>query len=310
MQHKYTLEKYKLGGSNRYTCPSCGKRRCFTKYINSDTNEYIDDSCGKCDHECSCGYHYTPKEFFHDHPEAADNSQANYRPAKSSVATSRPKPICTIPPEYVKKCHSMKSVFIDWLNILANSPKELARVYEAYAIGATRDGGVIFWQVDINMKVRTGKIMHYGVDGKRKGNPNWVHTKLIYNRIIPDDWTLSQCFFGEHLLNGNTHTVCIVESEKTAIVMSLFYPQYVWIATGGCSMLNADKCKVLKGRKVIVYPDSGKLDEWTEKMKATDGFSYTMVKDLEAYPGNTDIADLLIDERLPFPPIDLTPPPF
>ena len=75
-------------------------------------------------------------------------------------------------------------------------------------------------------------------------------------------------------------------------------------------MLNADKCKVLKGRKVIVYPDSGKLDEWTEKMKATDGFSYNMVKDLEAYPGNTDIADLLIDERLPFPPIDLIPPPF
>lgn len=71
----------------------------------------------------------------------------------------------------------MKSVFIDWLNILANSPKELTRVYEAYAIGATRDGGVIFWQVDVNMKVRTGKIMHYGVDGKRTGNPNWVHTK-------------------------------------------------------------------------------------------------------------------------------------
>ena len=204
----------------------------------------------------------------------------------------------------------MNSEFIRFINFMANDPKELARVYESYAIGATKDGSVIFWQVDINMKVRTGKIMHYGVDGKRKGNPNWVHTKLIYNRVLPDDWTLTQCFFGEHLLNGNEKTVCIVESEKTAVIMSLFYPQYVWIATGGCSMLNAEKCKVLKERKVIVYPDSGKQKEWSEKMKTTEGFSYNMVKDLEAYPGNTDIADLLINERIAFPPTDLTPPPF
>ena len=76
------------------------------------------------------------------------------------------------------------------------------------------------------------------------------------------------------------------------------------------NMLNAEKCKVLKGRKVIVYPDSGKQKEWSEKMKTTEGFSYNMVKDLEAYPGNTDIADLLINERIAFPPTDLTPPPF
>ena len=75
-------------------------------------------------------------------------------------------------------------------------------------------------------------------------------------------------------------------------------------------MLNAEKCKVLKGRKVIVYPDSGKLKEWSEKMKATEGFLYTIVKDIEAYSGNTDIADLLINERIAFPPTDLTPPPF
>ena len=45
-------------------------------------------------------------------------------------------------------------------------------------------------------------------------------------------------------------------------------------------------------------------------MKVTEGIQYTMVKDLEAYPANTDIADLLVEERFPFPPIDLTPPPF
>lgn len=310
MNYKYYLEKYKPGGSNRYTCPSCGRPKSFARYVRSDTNEYIDESCGKCDHESSCNYHYPPKEYFRDHPESAQKEHWPSQTAKTSPVVIPPKPLCTIPSEYVGKSHSPNSTFMNWLNMLTIDQKELKRVYDSYAIGATRDGGVIFWQVDINMRVRTGKIMHYGVDGKRKGNPNWVHSKLIYNRIIADDWTPTQCFFGEHLLRGNSSTVCIVESEKTAIVMSLFYPNYIWIATGGCGMLNVEKCKVLKGRKVIVYPDSGKLKEWTDKMKVTEGIQYTMVKDLEAYPANTDIADLLVEEHLPFPPIDLTPPPF
>ena len=74
--------------------------------------------------------------------------------------------------------------------------------------------------------------------------------------------------------------------------------------------MTAEKCRVLRGRKVIVYPDSGKYEEWAAKMKKTEGIDYSIVSDLEHYPGNTDIADLLIADTLPFPPIDLTPPPF
>ena len=83
--YELILEKYKPGGGNRYTCPSCGRRKCFTRYIRTNDGEYIDESCGKCDHDSSCGYHYTPKEFFHDHPELANNNTANYHPANPLV---------------------------------------------------------------------------------------------------------------------------------------------------------------------------------------------------------------------------------
>ena len=66
--YKYTLSKYEAGGRNRYTCPRCGQRKCFSRYVDTDTNEPLEYNVGKCDHVNSCGYHYTPSEFFHDHP--------------------------------------------------------------------------------------------------------------------------------------------------------------------------------------------------------------------------------------------------
>ena len=43
----------------------------------------------------------------------------------------------------------------------------LKRLLEEYRLGATRDGAVIFWQIDRTNRVRTGKVMQY--------NPNDGH---------------------------------------------------------------------------------------------------------------------------------------
>ena len=303
--HRFVLEKYRMGGSTKHVCPSCGRGKCFTRYIDQTTGKYVDESCGKCDHDNSCGYHYSPRQYFHDHPTA---ERPKAKPCKPTPPPP-PKPLCTMSMDYVVRSRSHESEFMKWFAIV--SPTDaLKRVYDDYLIGATKDHGVIFWQIDEEQRVRSGKIMHYGADGHRKGNPSWTHASLIYNRILPDDWTLSQCFFGEHLLKDSKKTVCVVESEKSALVCSAFYPQFTWIATGGCAQLTAEKCRVLRGRKIIVYPDSGKYEEWAAKMKKTEGIDYSIVSDLEHYPGNTDIADLLIADTLPFPPIDFSAPPF
>ena len=63
----YSLQKYK-GTSTRHTCPNCGDRRSFAYYVD-ESGTPLHPSVGRCNHESGCGYHYTPKQYFHDHPE-------------------------------------------------------------------------------------------------------------------------------------------------------------------------------------------------------------------------------------------------
>ena len=42
MKYRYTLEKYR-GIKSRYTCPQCGRKYVFTRYIDTETNQYISD---------------------------------------------------------------------------------------------------------------------------------------------------------------------------------------------------------------------------------------------------------------------------
>ena len=65
--YRYQLEKYR-GRSTRYTCPQCGRKYCFTRYIDTETNQYINDRVGKCNRLDKCGYHYTPRQYFEDNP--------------------------------------------------------------------------------------------------------------------------------------------------------------------------------------------------------------------------------------------------
>ena len=76
-----------------------------------------------------------------------------------------------------------------------------------------------------------------------------------------------QCLFGEHLLPSKpSATVALVESEKTALIMTHFMPDLLWLATGGKSgCFNESALQVLKGRKVILMPDLGATEKWKEK---------------------------------------------
>ena len=139
--------------------------------------------------------------------------------------------------------------------------------------------------------------MHYDANGHRTDRLNWVHSLLQKQQRLPPDWSLRQCLFGEHLLGQRpADTVCLVESEKTALIAALFYPQHLWLATGGCGQLSADKLTPLRGRQVKIWPDSGAYEKWRAKLEPTVGVAYTLVSDLERYPPNTDLADLILGE--------------
>jgi hypothetical protein len=171
-----------------------------------------------------------------------------------------------------------------------------------YFIGSSDhwSGSPIFWQVDINNKIRSGVIMAYDPEtGKRIKEPYnhfaWVHTVLK----LPD-FKLSQCLFGEHLLKDTTKPVAVVESEKTAIIASVFYPEFIWLACCGKSGLTSEKMEVLKGRNVTLFPDNDGFDLWREQQKTLpDGIKFTTVSDLlerkaKAEEKGFDLADYFI----------------
>ena len=78
---------------------------------------------------------------------------------------------------------------------------------------------------------------------------------------------MHQCLFGEHQLQFESidKTIAIVESEKTAVLMTIVLPNYIWIATGGLHNLKMDRCKILAKRKVILFPDLNAFDKWKAK---------------------------------------------
>lgn len=268
----YSLEKYK-GKASRHQCPKCGDKNSFVYYVDEAGIALDAATVGRCNHESSCGYHYPPKQYFIDNPsEYKDESL----PIQTSRIQSKPSRLSSLPFLYVEQSISRNSSFVFFLCKLFDrydlKPLAIERLMRDYCIGATKDQSVIFWQIDINGKVRTGKIMKYNRSSghriKDTSGINWVHSILKKKGRLPDDWKLSQCLFGEHLLVSHpTKIVALVESEKSALILACLYPEYVWLATGGKSQLSMDKLSALKDRKVIMLPDVDGYDTWSLKAK-------------------------------------------
>ena len=272
-EYRFHLQKYKYG--SKISCPSCGKTRCFVKYVDAEGEIAFPDNVGKCDHENSCGYHYTLKEYFKDNPDVLARDQSVGEPFRAAIYKSIEKsPVC-IAPSYIPSSFVDRSLSHYEINPLYKylcnvfGEEETVRLFQLYHVGTSAKwgGSTVFWQIDINGQVRTGKIMCYNVKtGHRVKEPqafvSWAHTELKLQ-----DFHLKQCLFGEHLLkNSTSYPVMLVESEKTAVIMSYFIPDYIWLATGGKNgCFNSEAMQVLKNREVTLIPDLGATEQWKAK---------------------------------------------
>lgn len=265
--YRYTLEPYS-GMKTRFKCPNCHKRGVFTKYIDTFSNAPISDHVGCCNRLVKCGYHYKPKQYFKDNKIPYD-TEFNQKFIAREKPKLKPK-ISFIDVEVMQKSKSSKypNYFIDYLTNLWDY--EVAfYLLDKYNVGTSKHwhGSTVFWQVDKNGNIRSGKIMLYNpINGKRIKEPynyiNWVHKALNL-----DNFNLEQCYFGEHLLNeDSSKPVAIVESEKTAIISSVYLPEFIWLACGSANNLNETKTKVLKGRNVVLFPDLKCYDLWNDKI--------------------------------------------
>lgn len=282
-EHKYILEPYK-GMNTRYRCPSCQQRdKTFSLYIDTETGEHIHPTVGRCNRESNCGHHYTPKQYFQDNNISFDTPQPKaYKPRP---VTPPPKPVSFIPVEVFKA--SLNPIAFEtnhFVQFLINlfGVEVASKMVSRYFIATSKhwNGATVFWQIDIKGKVRTGKIMLYSpTTGKRIKEPfnhiNWVHKALK-----KPEFELRQCLFGEHLLIDKTKHVAIVESEKTAIIASVYLPQFIWVAVGSLTNLNAEKCSILKGRTVTLFPDLNGFEKWSNKANELSHLAIFTVSDL------------------------------
>ena len=324
------LEPYK-GMGTRHTCPNCKVKKTFTLYLDGNTGQPIHPTVGICNRAIKCGYHYPPRQYFADHPELWKSrsgkyiSQYNNIPISSHNTNRRPskhyktKPQLSldvpprmdlIPRKYVKESVSANSNFVRFL-CKHFTRENVKKAIEDYALGATKNGSVIFWQIDIKGNVRTGKIMQYNSStGKRikhkSGAINWVHNILKRSDRNYTNYNLNQCYFGEHLLKFYPDKpVAIVEAEKTAVIASMIYTNYNWLAAGNLNGLNVEKSRVLRDKHVILFPDAGCYEKWSNKavlfkivMKHQIKVSDLVEKHaiFEQRENGYDIADYIIEE--------------
>ncbi len=231
------MPSMKFTKKNRYNaaplCP-CGKSNKDGKFVPFEINGTPSKKYGHCH---SCGKTFHPAEY---------KEIKNYKPIQKSVhQNAKSVPLS----EMTKTLNNYyKNNFILWLSSIF--PEDFNKAIKRYRVGTLIDHCTLFWYIDIKGQVRTGKRIKYNsLTGKRdKKVP-------IYNLFTKENG-YSLCLYGEHLLKQNFHkTIALVESEKTSIVGSILFPQYMWLATGGANSLTIGKAQVLKYKDAIYIPD-------------------------------------------------------
>jgi hypothetical protein len=283
-QYKYTLDT----SSKKFCCPRCNKKS-FVKYIETETKNYLSDEFGRCDRESSCGYHRRPETEFNNTFQVTNISKPD--PSFHDL-------------KLVEKTvlNNNQNYFIAFLKTLF-SEQEVNEAVRKYLIGTWKgwEGTTVFWQIDQQQKVHHGKVMMFDLESgkrsKRENGSGVISTVRSLLKLV--GFELRQCLFGLHLINDKTKIVALVESEKTAVIMSLFKPEITWLATGGKGGFKYEFLKPIKQFKIVAFPDKSEYSVWLKKAVELNGFGFSIdvssfLENLD-YPDGTDLADVYID---------------
>ena len=125
------------------------------------------------------------------------------------------------------------------------SEAQLHRAARRYQLGKSRSGKCIFWMINEIGQTVDGHI-----------GSGWVSTMLKQrypecSRYIRPE----HCLFGLHQVSEDEQRpVAIVESERSAVILSELLPKQLWMATAYPSNFNLLSLAPLQGRRVILYP--------------------------------------------------------
>lgn len=277
MQYRFKL----MPGTaaNLQHCPRCQQKR-MSPYLDTITGRIL-EGFGRCNRESSCGFMRIPE-------------REPGQPGQMVEVLPAPKR------ERVQRVHfsyqwyndlDRPGLFRDYIRRNFGEQK-LARTFERFGLGQYSDQGrdyAVHWHIDEQSNLHTAKLMEYELRTnkagrevlkrtKRNGSINWLHRKfgqlscegqpITFGDGAHDEmWT--QTLYGlQQLEYMKSEIVCIVEGYKAAIIASLYFPRYVWIAADSVSTLTAyDRQQLplmqpLRGRRIYLLPDFDAMGKW------------------------------------------------
>ena len=287
--------------SKKFLCPECNKRT-LVKYIDTTTGEYLPDYYGRCDREIKCNYHLNPykdgfaKMIWEKSVKNGNNSGTQMK--RQTLYMPQPKQQIKapsfIPYEILAATRKgyEQNIFIQNLLHRVKFPfdkKDIEQAISLYHLGTIckgyRSGAITFPFIDFKGKVRAIQVKQFDetnhtistdfihsilekyYTNENKPLPGWLKSYLLNETKVSG-------LFGEHLLTKyQTNSIALVEAPKTAIISTLYFgmpdnpKNFLWLAVYNLSSLNIEKCKVLQGRKVVLFPDLNAYENWSSKAK-------------------------------------------
>jgi len=312
----------KCGVDYECLCPFHADRKMGSFKISPKRNMY---------HCFSCGAAGGPVDFLMDYanmtfPDAICYLGAKYgmpiyggkeyhpQPAKPHEPLPE-LPTLVLPTQFVKskQYYLEDDTLCKWIHSLPWNEQQrerIGKVLKNYLIGHGKDDYTIFWQMNEQGQLLTGKMIKYNEDGHRKKEKyatSWIHTKLFASGWYDENKVAYKTtYFGMHLIDFFPNaTINIVESEKTALICSIYWghPEInLWIACGGMSMLTRERMMPLieRGRRVSLFPDHDGLEMWTKQAEQIgyDGINIqsSFIKKYwcEEDGPKADLADILV----------------
>lgn len=289
-------------GGNTYNCFACGVKGGPLQFVMESQRLTFPDAIrwlGKM-------YHVP-----------VDDVPVDYTPPPPREVPPPPPPL-SIPRAYVKRtmatAKSRSILLIDWLRSLPWDTEQKARLEHVlwlYCVGGWENGRVVFWMIDNEGNARAAKLMKYLPNGHRdkESHPGWIYNQEgIRQELDPEHHTILKPLFGSHLLKRYPNArAYVVESEKTALIMSILVPQTTWLATGGKQNFKHEMLWTICEQDVAVYPDADALDNWSRKIEELNrehGYRffipdhYRAMCTPEARAKKWDIADMMLEANM------------
>jgi hypothetical protein len=279
--HQFNIDNIKFPipfAKGKHICPSCGVKK-FVKY-----NPPIPEHFGKCERIGNCGYELIATV------ETLKKEGVEF----AKIERREEKPISWLyPKQAIIDAYLFNNTltnFHTWAQSIGIPQEHL----DKWNVKADKHGNTVFLFKNREGQWCNYKIGEYNAEGKRNKDRGFYTLKAkseTEKYMFP--------LFGEHLLTkeNKQQIVCVVESEKTAIVASHFYPEFVWIAASSANGLSTgengtnDRVSPLIGRRVWWLCDADKAGRSNTSLRNLEKFGITH-QTLDLFPQLTDGSDI------------------